>query len=130
MPEKMSQTMTVGRKLVELCNQGQFLQAINELYDDSIHAIEPCAMPGMDQDLKGIDAIRQKSQGWSDNHEVHSCAIKGPFPHGDRFALLMNIDVTPKAGPMANQRMQMEEVCLYTVANGKIVKEEFFYDTE
>ena len=29
---------------------------------------------------------------------------------------------------MAGQRMQMEEAGLYTVDNGKIIKEEFFYD--
>lgn len=28
---------------------------------------------------------------------------------------------------MAGRRMQMEEVCLYTIKEGKIVREEFFY---
>ena len=32
------------------------------------------------------------------------------------------------AGPMAGKRMQAEEAGLYTVKNGKIVQEEFFYD--
>jgi ketosteroid isomerase-like protein len=31
---------------------------------------------------------------------------------------------------MAGQRMQMEEVGLYTVEDGKIVREEFFYSVE
>jgi len=29
---------------------------------------------------------------------------------------------------MAGQRMKMDEVALYTVKDGKIVHEEFFYD--
>ena len=37
-------------------------------------------------------------------------------------------DITPKAGPMAGNRMTMQEMGLYTVAKGKITKEEFFYD--
>ena len=48
-------------------------------------------------------------------------------PNGDRFAVAFSYDMTPKAGPMAGRRMQMEEVGLYTVADEKIVKEDFFY---
>jgi len=36
-------------------------------------------------------------------------------------------DITPKDGPMKGKRMQMDEAALYTVANGKIVQEEFFH---
>jgi len=39
----------------------------------------------------------------------------------------MSIDVTPKAGPKKGQRMQAEEAGLYTVKNGKVVQEEFYY---
>jgi hypothetical protein len=56
--------------------------------------------------------------------------VKGPFPHGDRFARYFDFDVTAKAGPMAGNRMQMQEVGLYTVAGGKITREEFFYSVE
>jgi ketosteroid isomerase-like protein len=35
--------------------------------------------------------------------------------------------VTPKAGPQKGKRMQMDEIGVYTVKNGKIVREEFFY---
>lgn len=40
----------------------------------------------------------------------------------------MKIDVTAKEGPMANQRMQMDEVCLYTTQAGKITEVEFYWD--
>ena len=42
----------------------------------------------------------------------------------DRFALIFDMDVTNRE---TGQRMQMREVGLYTVADGKIVREEFFY---
>jgi hypothetical protein len=54
--------------------------------------------------------------------------MKGPFPHGDRFAIWMMADVTPKAGPMEGKRHTIDEVCLYTVENSKIKHVEFFYD--
>jgi len=38
-----------------------------------------------------------------------------------------SFDVTPKDGPMQGKRFQMDEAGLYTVVDGNIVKEEFFY---
>ena len=48
--------------------------------------------------------------------------------HGDnKFTVLFKMDVTSKL--MGNQRVDMEEVGLYTLKNGKISQEEFFYAT-
>lgn len=74
--------------------------------------------------------MRGKNEFWYANHEIHRADVKGPFPHGDRFARYFDFDVTAKAGPMAGNRMQMQEVGLYTVAGGKITREEFFYSVE
>ena len=41
--------------------------------------------------------------------------------------MLFKMEVTPK---QTGKRMTVEEVGLYSVENGKIVKEEFFYKTE
>jgi hypothetical protein len=38
-----------------------------------------------------------------------------------------SFDVTPKDRPMQGKRFQMDEAELYTVVDGKTVKEEFFY---
>ncbi|MEQ9454316.1 MAG: nuclear transport factor 2 family protein [Phycisphaeraceae bacterium] len=120
-------TASVAQKLTDLCAKGEFMTAIETLFSQDAESVEAMAMPGMEQTTKGLEKIKGKNQWWMENHEVHGFEIKGPFPHGDRFALLIKIDVTAKAGPQAGQRTEMEEVCLYTVKNGKIVKEEFFY---
>jgi ketosteroid isomerase-like protein len=125
----LTETLTVGKKLADLCNQGKNIDAINALYDNDIVSVEAmCGSEDMPQTMKGKDAILGKNQWWLENHEVHSGTVAGPFPHGDRFILIMNYDVTPKIGPKAGQRMQIEEAGLYTVKNGKVTKEEFFYD--
>lgn len=123
-------SLAVGKRLVELCNQGKTYQVLDEYYADDIVSVEVMGMPevGMGREMKGIDAIRAKTKWWYDNHEVHSSSCTGPFPHGDRFIVFFEMDITPKIGPMAGQRMQMQEAGLYTVKNGKIVREEFFYD--
>ena len=81
-------------------------------------------MPGMDQTQKGVHAIKGKNQWWVDNHQIHGGTVDGPYPHGDRFILHFKFDVTPQR---TGKRMSMDETGLYTVQNGKIVKEEFFY---
>lgn len=116
----------VGERLVALCAEGKNMDAISELYADDVTSVEATAPPeGGDRESKGIDAIRGKNEWWMENHEVHDAAVRGPFPHGeDRFCALFEFDVTFKP---SGQRFKMEEVALYTVEDGKITREEFFY---
>ena len=79
------------------------------------------------QQVTGKEAVLKKNQWWVDNHQIHSQTVTGPWPHDDRFIVHYKIDVTAKAGPMQGKRFSMEEAALYTVKNGKVVKEEFFY---
>ena len=71
--------------------------------------------------------IREKNIWWSENQEVHSALIEGPFVNGDRFSVKFKYDVTNKKN---GKRMNMAEIGMYTVRNDKIVKEEFFYSPE
>jgi ketosteroid isomerase-like protein len=72
--------------------------------------------------VEGKADVRAKGEWWSANHEVHGVEVQGPYVHGDQFAVRLKLDVTPKGG----QRAQMEEICLYTIKNGKIAEERFF----
>lgn len=117
-------TQQIGTKLVELCRAGKDHEAQEMLYAADAVSVEAGGPPGMDRTSKGLAAIRGKGEWWYANHQVHSLKVTGPFPHDDRFAVIFDMDLTTKA---TGQRMQMQEVGLYTVAHGKIVKEEFFY---
>jgi len=120
-------TIEIGKKLVELCNQGKSEQAMETLYSPDIVSVEAASMPNMPAEMKGIQAIRGKAKWWNDNHTVHSSKAEGPFPMGDRFIVKFHFDITNK---QSNKRTQMDEAALYTVKNDKIVREEFFYVTE
>ncbi|MGH1344941.1 MAG: SnoaL-like domain-containing protein [Nannocystales bacterium] len=116
----------IGQKLVAFCKEGKNLESINTLYSENIESIEAAAGPDGSRVAQGIEAVRGKNVWWSENHEIHSAAVTGPYPHGeDRFAVRFEYDITNKP---SGQRMQMDEVGLFTVESGKIVKEEFFYD--
>jgi hypothetical protein len=117
-------TKQVADRLVELCRDGKNKQALDELYAPFIQSTEMFGTPEMPQVMNGIDAIRAKTQWWLDNHEVHSATCGEPIVAGNHFAVTMRLDVTFKP---RNQRMQMEEICVYEVKDGKISKEQFFY---
>ena len=124
----MSEALEIGKKLVELCKKGENIKAVDSLYSPNIVSIEPMSGPNMPARQEGIKAIRGKNEWWLQNHEIHSHEVKGPWANGDRFTTYFKYDITGKGGPMAGKRMTVEETGLYTVKNGKIVQEEFFYD--
>lgn len=119
-------TTEVAQKLVDLCRKGENIKALETLYDKSIVSVEPMAMPPMPAEMKGYEAVLGKSQWWMANHEVHSAKVEGPFVAGDKFIVIFDYDVTQKA---TGKRIQMCEAGLYTVANGKVVHEAFYYHT-
>ena len=118
------ETVEIGKKLVDFCKRNENLKAVNELYADEIVSLESMSSPEGTEQAQGIEAIRRKNKQWEDEMEVHEMDVQGPFPLGDRFAVHFKFDATERKN---NKRMKMEEVGLYTVKNGKIVKEEFFY---
>ncbi len=119
-------TATVADELVSFCRAGKNMDAINSLYSPDIVSVESMGNETMPREMKGIDAIRGKNQWWSENNEVHSSNVEGPFVGDDKFAVYYNYDVTFKP---TGKRNTMEEMALYTVKDGKIVREQFFYRT-
>ena len=119
----------IGKKLVDLCSKGDHLGAIESLYAEDIVSVEPpCPeMPEEGRVVSGLEGVKKKNREWMEAHEVHGSVVSGPYPHDDRFAVIFDIDVTPKSGPMAGQRLQMKEVGLYKVKGDRIAREEFFY---
>jgi len=122
----MSQALEVGQQLVALCKEGRYLDAVGTLYADDIVSIEAQGSEEMPARMEGIQAIRGKNEWWGANHEVHAMDATGPFVghREDQFAVKFDLDVTQK---QSGQRMQMSEVALYTVRDGKVAQEEFLY---
>lgn len=109
----------------DLCKKGAFDEAGQRFWADSVVSIEP--MEGPMARCEGRKAVEAKGQWWYENHEIHSATTEGPYVNGNQFAVRFTLDVTPKAGEHAGQRSSMTEVGLYTVKDGKIVEERFFY---
>jgi ketosteroid isomerase-like protein len=118
-------TASVANELVALCRAGRNLDAIAKLYSPKIVSIEPVGSETMPAEMTGIEAIRQKNEQWFENYEVNSAEVNGPFVGGDQFAVHYVFDTTFKP---TGQRSAMSEMALYTVKDGKIAREQFFYN--
>jgi ketosteroid isomerase-like protein len=119
-------TAAIAEELVSLCRAGRNADAINTLYSPDIVSVESMGNETMPREMKGLDAIRGKNQWWAENNQVHSADVDGPFVGEDKFAVYYNFDVTFKP---TGKRNRMEEMALYNVQDGKIVREQFFYRT-
>ena len=124
----MDDTKTVGHKLVDFCRDGLNLEAIASLYSPDIVSVEAMGNADWPAEMHGIDAVVDKNKRWFASNEIHHASAEGPYPHGNRFAVIYHYETTATDGPRKGQRMKFDEVALYTVKDGKIVREEFFYD--
>lgn len=115
-------TEQVAKRLVELCAKGQWGKAQEELYSEDAVSIEPAGTPW--ETVKGMDAIRKKGEQWSQMvEEFHGNEISEPVISQNYFAVRMMSDTTMKG----MGRMQLDELSVYEVEDGKITKEQFFY---
>jgi len=115
-------TEEVAQKVVELCRKKAWKGAVDTLYADDIVSVEAFNPHGGPTETRGIEGVRGKVDWWENSMEVHSQKVSEPFVAHDRFVVQFDVDVTEKE---SKKRFQMSEVGVYTVANGKIVREEF-----
>lgn len=116
-------TTDVANRFNELSSNGQWDQIQNELFADNAVSIEPANSPGL-KTVEGIEAIRQKGKQFGEMvEEMHGGYSNQPQIAGNHFAVAMGMDITMKG----QGRMKMDEIAVYEVKDGKIVKEQFFY---
>ncbi|HWY50508.1 MAG TPA: nuclear transport factor 2 family protein [Chthoniobacterales bacterium] len=115
-------TKEVAEKVVDLVRKQAWHEAVNTLYDNEIVSVEARTQDGSSPETSGIKGVRGKVDWWLENMEVHSFKANGPFVAHDRFVVQYDADVTDKN---SKRRFQLSEVGVYTVKNGKIVREEF-----
>ena len=116
-------TQAIANRLVELCRKGDFEAAQKELFSQDAVSVEPYATPDFQKETKGLPAILEKGQKWESMVEqMHGMDVSDPLIAANSFACTMHLDITTKG----RGRMDMTELCVYNVKDGKIVSEEFF----
>jgi hypothetical protein len=121
--EAVMTTQDVANRFNELGQTNQWEQIQNELFADNAVSIEPPGSPGL-QSVEGLPAIKEKGKRFGEMvEEMHGGYMTAPVVGGRFFSVGMGMDCTMKG----MGRQKMDEIALYEVKDGKIVREQFFY---
>jgi hypothetical protein len=115
-------TAIVASRLIELCEEGNFIQAQHEFYDTDIKSIDPDGSVTI-----GASNMNAKEQRFLDNLEkIYSISYSDPLIAGSYFTVKLKMEIEIKN----IGHKSLEEVCVYRVADGKIIFEQFFRDIQ
>ncbi|MGH1336599.1 MAG: SnoaL-like domain-containing protein [Aureispira sp.] len=122
----MMTTQEIANRLVELCRANQQQQAVEELYAENFVSLEAEGAPN--QRSVGHAAHVEKGKNFEAMiANMNAVTWTDPIVAENFFTLglYMNVDMTNGA-----KDVNMDEVCVYQVKEGKIVQEQFFYTVQ
>ncbi len=115
----------IADELVAGCREDRAKENLTKIYAPDAVSVEAQDMEGMGRETHGVEGIRGKHEWWEGAHEVSGASVSDPYIHGDdRFAVIFEVQGKVKD---TGETFDMKEVGIYHVADGKIVREEFFY---
>ena len=121
--EAVMTTQQIADRLSELFKENRWEDAQRELFSEEAVSLEPPKSPGL-QTVVGLENIIKKGDMFKDmTEEVHGGYIRGPIVAGNHISFGIGMDATMKG----QGRSMMEEIAVYEVKDGKIVKEQFFF---
>ena len=107
-------------------NDRQFLEIQDTFYHPDVvcQEMDKAAAMGMQVITKGLEAIKAKGVARrSTIEEIHSYKCSEPLVAGEFFTVTLKQELTFKGKP----RTSLEEIAVFQVRDGKIIKEQFFY---
>jgi len=121
----MEDLVEFGREFVQTMLDRRGTAHVAELYSENAESVEAVVPPGRDLRIaKGRIAIQAKREVWAAAHKIQKLVADGPYVHPpNRFAVRFEVQVTQKE---TGRQMTLREIAMYTVEEGKIVREEFF----
>ena len=121
--EAVMTTQEVANRFHELAQTNDWDKIQNELFAENAVSIEPPGSQAL-QSAEGLPAIKEKGRRFGEMvQEMHGGYTTAPVVGGKFFSVAMGMDVTMKG----MSRMKMDEIAVYEVKDGKIVREQFFY---
>lgn len=125
-PESLStgsgaSALDIGQSLVSMFNEGKFKEIEDAYWSNDVVSVEGF---GVNMAWHGRAKVEEKNGGWMADHTIHGASAQGPYVGATGFAVKFQMDVETKS---SGQRQVMEEVGVYDVRDGKIVREEFMY---
>jgi ketosteroid isomerase-like protein len=116
--------MQVAGELVAGCREGREAENLDRLYAEDAVSVE-AADQGGGRVTEGRAGIRGKHEWFAGMYEQIEGDASDPMPHGDdRFAVIFDMKMKNRE---TGEIEAMRDIGVYTVEDGRIVREEFFY---
>jgi len=119
-------TQEIANRYQELMNERKFLEIQDTFYAEDVvcQEMEKATAMGLAVITSGLEAIKAKGIARRATIEtIPSYSCSQPLVAGDFFSVVLRQDITFKGRP----RMTIEEIGVFQVKEGKVVKEQFFY---
>ena len=113
--------------LIDCWNRMDFHTAYQTFYAQDAVKVEPTAIGDYPNEIRGLETLMaQEDSIQQEIMETHQIYIaEGPFIGASGFSIVIKSDFTHRA---TGTRHIFREVGIFTVEDGKIVREEFQYD--
>lgn len=116
-------TKEVAARFNELAKQEKWFEIQDELFADDVRSIDAPHSPYLGY-AEGKANVRKKGEEWVKRIEAaHKRYTTEPIVAGNHFAVGREVDITVNG----IGRIQINQVMLYEVKDGKIILEQFFY---
>ena len=123
MTTKTTTTREVATRFNELAQQEKWFEIQDEFFADNVRSIDPANSPYFGY-AEGKSQVRKKGEDFVKRIEaVHRASTTEPLVIGNHFTVGRSKDITVQG----HGRIQIDEIMLYEVKDGKIVLEQFFY---
>src|SRR5438045_9427670 len=111
----------IDNVLKEMVSEQKFVEAYQLLFSEDAESIDPLNTSG--QPLKGLTTLLEREKGFlSRVTAIQKISLSDPIIAGNYFtlSLKMSFEVQDQG------HMEVDELCVYKVADGKIVSQHFF----
>ena len=121
----MQSLVDIANDYAALVAAGEPLVAAEKYWADDIVCFEPAQNQSSEPAAATgkATAIARLTQ-WLEANAMSELLIDGPFITGDQFALFIDMEITRRA---TGTREPFSEIATYTVRDGLIAEERFFY---
>lgn len=111
----------LGAGLVAAFNKGEGDAWVKSRWSDDIHSVEG---EGVGTEWIGRQAVQAKNGEWGRQNTVLGASAEGPYVGSTGFAVKFRSHVRENA---SGAERHLEEIGVFTVKDGKIVREEFMF---
>jgi hypothetical protein len=116
-------TQEVANRYNKLAQAEKWFEIQDEFFAENVKSIDPPDSPYFGY-AEGKAAVRKKGEDFTKGISgVHHLFTSEPLVAGNFFSVGREVDVTTQE----HGRIQINQIMLYEVKDGKIIREQFFY---